>query len=118
MTFFQRKQATHLMDYIPLNDQEKNIYNGYGWSLVQVKEDQIIDIFYILNDLDDGTLDEIINQALSVCQKYIHESAYPVYFGMMSCYDFCDPRLVSHGQASNLAYMAKTLSDKIQDEFS
>lgn len=78
--FLSRINETTVYDFIDLNENEKKLYNGAGQCLVAVENAEIFDILYLNRVTKSDEIKEF---------RQKHKSHY--FFGMMSCYQFCQP---------------------------
>jgi hypothetical protein len=77
-------QAT-ACEAIDLNETESEIYHGAGWAIAHVEKDQIIKFVYL--NFEIGNEETEAEAAIKAALE--HGEAW---FGMCSCYQFCEPR--------------------------
>ena len=84
-------------DYIDLNDAEAKLYQGAGWAIAHVKDDEIIKLVYLNQfeyENEESEAKAAINDALE------HGDCW---FGMCSSYQFCEPREITANDPTLLA---------------
>ena len=103
MSFLNRvkKEAT---DYINLQESEEATYKGAGNVLDFVENDLITKFVYFYDINSKEALDSLINDALANKDE--------VYYGMASCHQLCDPRLVQISDSTVLAKITRLFEEE------
>lgn len=98
---FQDRFKTAACEYVMLSTAGRdNIqdYAGAGYALVRVEEDDVVQIAY-LNMIQEGAMQDQINAMLTNGDEW--------WWGMMSCYELCEPRRVSLSDPTGIAKLVR-----------
>tara|TARA_R110002020_G_C16019884_1_gene751867 strand:+ start:251 stop:574 length:324 start_codon:yes stop_codon:yes gene_type:complete len=93
----------YLMPVVQLSEEEDSLYKGAGNAIAYTKNDAIIKLVY-LSDYEhlDDLLKEIKNKR-------------SIFLGMLSSYEFCDPRKLSFDNPTSFARLARLHAEEFEE---
>ena len=103
MENFTDRIALAACEYISLNESERSLYNGSGWAIAKVQDSEIKELKY-LNEINHDFETHI--KSISASKDF--------WFGMCSCHEFCEPRLIALDDAVGLAKILRLYEDQAQ----
>lgn len=100
---------------INLTEPEKDLYTGAGWKLARFENGVLASFFDPMEVAYQADVQAMADEALEAATTWLANATGEVWLVMCSCYQLCEPRRITMGDAAALARMARVFGEQFAE---